>query len=57
MVTPDLSVNILAAMFMDWSSWKRSFAAYGMCTCAILVLFLHGRHSKDCFERFLQGTH
>lgn len=56
MVTPDLSVNILAAMFMDWSSWKRSFAAYGMWTCAIFVLFLQGRHSNDCLDRFLRGT-
>jgi hypothetical protein len=50
---PDLSVNIRAAMFMDISSWKSSLAAYGMCTCAILVLFLQGLHSNVCLVRFL----
>jgi len=29
-VTPDLFVNILAAIFIDASSWKSSFAAYGI---------------------------
>lgn len=28
--TPDRSVNMRAAMFMDCSSWNSSFAAYGM---------------------------
>lgn len=51
---PERSVYILAAMFIDCSSWNSSFAAYGMWTCAILVLFLQGRHSKDCLERFLR---
>ena len=51
---PDRFVYILAAMFIDASSWKRSLAAYGMCTCEILVLFLHGRHSNDAFLRFLR---
>lgn len=50
---PDLFVYILAAMFIDASSWKRSLAAYGMCTCEILVLFLHGRHSNEFFFRLL----
>lgn len=44
-----------AAMFMAASSWNRSLAAYGMWTCAILVLFLHGLHSKDCFVKFLES--
>lgn len=52
-VTPDRSVNILAAIFIACSSWNSSLAAYGMWICAILVLFLHGRHSNDCLERFL----
>lgn len=43
------------AMFMAANSWKSSLAAYGMCTCAIFVLFLQGRHSKDCFVRFLSA--
>ena len=34
-------------MFIDASSWKSSFAAYGMCTCAILFWLLHGRHWKS----------
>lgn len=50
---PDLLVKSLAAMFIDCSSWKSNLAAYGMWICAILVLFLQGRHSKDCLERFL----
>ena len=50
---PDLLVYILAAMFIEASSWKSSLAAYGMCTCEILVLFLHGRHSNVFFLRFL----
>lgn len=40
------------AIPIDWSSWKRSLAAYGSRTCEISVLFLHDRHSKDCFLRF-----
>jgi hypothetical protein len=51
--TPDLLVYIRAAMFIDASSWKSSFAAYGMCTCEILVLFLQGRHSNVFRLRFL----
>jgi hypothetical protein len=50
---PDLSVNILAAMFMEANSWKSSFAAYGIWICETLVLFLQGRHSKLCVESFL----
>ncbi len=52
-VIPDLLVYILAAMFIDASSWKSNLAAYGMCTCEILVLFLQGRHSNVFFLRFL----
>jgi len=44
---PDLFVNILAAMFIEASSWKSNFAAYGMWICEILVLFLQGLHSND----------
>lgn len=46
-------MNMREAMFMDISSWNSSLAAYGMCTWAILVLFLQGRHSNDCFVKFL----
>lgn len=53
MDTPDRSVNIREAMFIAASSWKSNFAAYGMNTCAILVLFLQGRHSNVCLVRFL----
>jgi uncharacterized lipoprotein NlpE involved in copper resistance len=52
-VIPERFVYILAAMFIDASSWKSSFAAYGIWICEILVLFLHGRHSKEFFLRFL----
>lgn len=45
--TPDLFVNILDAIFIEASSWNSNFAAYGIWICEILVLFLHGRHSKD----------
>lgn len=52
-LTPDLLVNILAAMFIDANSWKSSFVAYGICTCEIFVLFLQGLHSNDCVFSFL----
>ena len=55
-VIPERFVYILAAMFIDASSWKSSLAAYGMWICEILVLFLHGRHSKEFFLRFLQSV-
>lgn len=53
MLTPLLVVNILVAKFIAASSWNMSFAAYGMMICAILVLFLHGRHSNWFFLRDL----
>ncbi|KAH0560025.1 hypothetical protein GP486_003460, partial [Trichoglossum hirsutum] len=52
-VTPDLFVYILAAMFMEASSWKSSFAAYGIWTCEIFVLLWQGLHSNRFFLRFL----
>lgn len=52
-VMPERFVYILAAMFMLASSWNSSFAAYGICTCATLVLLRHGLHSNCCFLRFL----
>jgi len=47
MEMPDRLVNILDAIFMEASSWKSNFAAYGMWIWEILVLFLQGRHSKE----------
>ena len=37
------------AMFMLCSSWKSSFAAYGMYSCETAVFVLHARHSNVCF--------
>ena len=51
---PDLLVYIRAAMFIEASSWKSSFAAYGICTCEILFLFWHARHSNVFFLSLLQ---
>lgn len=53
---PDRLVNMREAMFMDMSSWNSSLAAYGMCTCAMRVLFLQGRHSNDCLVRLLSRS-
>ena len=36
------------------NSWKSSLAAYGICTCAILVVFLQGRHSYVWGLSFLE---
>lgn len=52
--TPERLVNIRAVMFIDASSWKRSLAAYGICTCEIRCLLLHSRHSNSPFLSFLQ---
>src|SRR5204863_7538719 len=51
--TPDRFVYMRAAMFIEASSWNSSLAAYGMCTCEILFLFLHARHSKSPFFSLL----
>ena len=46
----------LVAMFIAWSSWKSSLAAYGICTCDILFLLLQFLHSNVFFFSFLKGT-
>lgn len=51
--TPDRLVYIRAAIFMDANSWNKSLAAYGICTCEILFLFLQARHSKSPFLTLL----
>lgn len=52
--TPLRLVYILVAIFMLANSWNSSFAAYGIWTCAIFVLFLQGRHSNCWFLRLLE---
>lgn len=52
--TPERLVNIRAVMFIDASSWNRSLAAYGICTCEMRCLLLHSRHSNNPFFSFLQ---
>src|ERR1700722_6200566 len=49
-------VYSLVAMFIAWSSWKSSLAAYGICTCDILFLLLQFLHSNVFFFSFLNGT-
>ena len=48
-----LFVYNLAAIFIEASSWKRSLAAYGICTCEILVLLLQALHSNEFFFSLL----
>lgn len=52
--TPDRSVNIRAAMFIEASSWNKSLAAYGMWTWEMRCLLLQRRHSKRPFLSLLE---
>lgn len=42
----------LGAMFIDISSWNKSFAAYGSRICEICVLFLQPLHSNVLLRMF-----
>jgi hypothetical protein len=39
-------------MFMACNSWKSNFAAYGMYTCEICVLFRQTEQWNSCFFKF-----